>query len=67
MKITKVVIYSQDGKTVAQKQTFKGDVSVIVMPSYVRVTRFHGISGDPEIAVMTLVYGQIVNVRNWGD
>ena len=67
MKITKVVIYSQDGKQISKQQTFKGDVSVIIMSSCIRVTKFHGISINPETTVIPLVFGQIVNVRNWGD
>lgn len=67
MKITKVVIYNQSGNTIANKQTFKGDVSVIITSDSVRVTKFHRIDINPEITVIPLVFGQIVNVRNWGD
>lgn len=65
MKVTVITIYNRDS-TVSKKQSFKGDISVIVTTSCVKVTKFNG-TKTPEETIINISFGQAVNVRNWGD
>ena len=64
MKHTIVTIVNRD-LSKSRVLSFKGDISIIVTASLVRVTEMLGINKtrDTDIPLLT---GQAVSIRNWG-